>query len=276
MSDIEKNMSDKELKECLSLIKKLTGITMEERKRDLLVTRIRPQLRKLSLTKFSEYIDRVNSDASIRQSFINLVTTNETHFFRTDIVWNFFESDFLPKWYQKNKNEVLQIWSAASSTGAEAYSIAMLCEEFKSSHPGFSYKVEASDISTQVLSIAEQGIYTDKLIDELKERKPILFQKYIKLINSQQGQVVESIKNKVSFSVHNLHQRPKKSQYFDIVFLRNVLIYFNEADQKLVLSHIKESLIKEGILIIGESESLSRLDTDFMFAKPLIYSRAAA
>lgn len=276
MSEIEKEMSDRDLKKLLSLIKIYTGITMEERKRDILSTRIRPQLRRLKLLTFEQYIDCIQSNSAERQKFINLATTNETHFFRTESIWTYFESEFLPQWWSKFEGQTLRIWSAASSSGAEAYSIMMLCEEFRSKNPKFKYHVYGSDICTDVLEIASSGIYSDKILTELKTKKPLLHQKYFSTLSPNQSQVKDEYRKHVDFAVHHLHTKNNRKDFYDLIFLRNVMIYFSEPDQEMVLRHMQESLKGEGVLILGESESLSRLKTDFKYSKPLIYTKAAA
>ena len=276
MGEIEKEISDKDLKKLLSLVKSYTGITMEERKRDILSTRIRPQLRRLNMQLFEEYINCIQSNPVERQKFINLATTNETHFFRTEAIWKYFELEYLPEWWKKNSSQTLRVWSAASSSGAEAYSIMMLCEEFRTKNPGFKYRVYGSDICTDVLEVATNATYTDKVLAELKTKKPLLHQKYFDVLSLTQSQVKEEYRKNVEFGVHHLHTKSNRKDFYDITFLRNVMIYFSEPDQEMVLRHMKESLKKDGVLILGESESLARLKSDFTFAKPLIYLRAAA
>ena len=276
MSEIEKEISDKDLKKILSLVKSYTGITMEERKRELLGTRIRPQMRRLKIFKYEEYIDCIQNNPLEKQKFINLATTNETHFFRTESIWKYFENEFLPNWWLSNKGQTLRIWSAASSTGAEAYSIMMLCEEFRTKEFAFQYHVYGSDMCTDVLEIANQGIYGDKVLAELKLKRPMLHQKYFNVISSTQSQIKDEFRKQVEFAVHHLHIKSSRKEFYDLIFLRNVMIYFNEPDQEMVLRHMKENLKKDGILIMGESESLARLKTDFQYSLPLIYKKAAS
>ncbi|MGN6703663.1 MAG: CheR family methyltransferase, partial [Burkholderiaceae bacterium] len=115
----------------LGLVHRHTGITMSERKSVLLQGRLRPRLRALSLTRYQDYLDFLARHPDEVQRFINLVTTNETSFFRTARVWEFFTNTFLPAWQANARpGQPLRIWSAAASTGEEAYSIAMLCDDF--------------------------------------------------------------------------------------------------------------------------------------------------
>ncbi|QDK44510.1 protein-glutamate O-methyltransferase CheR [Bdellovibrio sp. ZAP7] len=274
-TEAERTLSGPALRRLISLVKQHTGITMEERKRELLFSRIRPRMKELSLTTAEAYIDYLESHKEEIQKFVNTITTNETIFFRTPVIWDYFGNEFLKNWSKNNPGEILRVWSAASSTGEESASIGMMCEEHKRSTPGFQYKIYASDIDTDVLDNARKGVYKARSIDDIRSRVPQLFHRYF--INSTKADphLCESVLGNIEYFVHNLHSRGTRTVFFDIVFLRNVLIYFNEPDQELVLRNIYASLKPEGVLIIGEAESLARLKTSFEYSKPLIYKRAA-
>ncbi|WP_413560339.1 CheR family methyltransferase [Bdellovibrio sp. HCB209] len=275
MSEAERKLSAPTLRRLIHLVKKHTGIFMEERKRELLFARIRPRMKELNLQSAEQYIDHLESHKDEIQKFVNSVTTNETVFFRTPIVWDFFGQDFLKNWFKKNPDEVLRVWSAASSTGEESASIGMMCEEFKRNHPTFRYRIYASDIDTEVLDNARRGHYKERSIDDIHKRMPELFHRYFVKSTKPDPQLCEAILGNIEYFVHNLHSRGTRTAFFDVVFLRNVLIYFNDPDQELVLRNIHASLKPDGVLIIGESESLARLKTSFEYTKPLIYKRAA-
>ncbi|MBO9665368.1 MAG: protein-glutamate O-methyltransferase CheR [Bdellovibrio sp.] len=275
MSEASEKLSGATLRRLLQLVKVHTGITMEERKRELLFGRIRPRMRALGHETPEQYVDYLESNSEETQEFVNRVTTNETLFFRTPIIWEFFTTSYLPEWYAKNPDQVLKIWSAASSSGEEACSIAMSCEEFRLKNPSFRYKIQASDISTDVLNIARHGNFKDKSVEDLRKKQPMIFEKYFRENSSGQARFAEHVLGTIEFFVHNLHNRSPKTEFFDLVFLRNVLIYFNEADQELVLRNIHGALKNGGTLIVGESESLARLKTSFEFSRPLIYKRTA-
>ncbi|WP_374033697.1 protein-glutamate O-methyltransferase CheR [Bdellovibrio bacteriovorus] len=273
MAEAAKKLEGAALTRLLSLVKTHTGITMEERKRDMLTARIKPRLRILGLESMEDYIDHLEQGKVEIQDFVNLVTTNETHFFRTQAVWDYFQNEYLPEWYKKNPDTILRIWSAAASTGEEAHSLGMACEEFRFKHPSFKYKVMGSDIDTEVLAKARSGVFRDRTLDELKNRHPALVEKYFREQADGTFRISPVISANLEFFQHNLHKAPPKGLMFDIVFLRNVLIYFNDQDQELVLSNMHRALKSEGMLILGESESLARHKAQFTFKKPLIYMR---
>ena len=198
------------------------------------------------------------------------MTTNETYFYRTPRIWEYLNQSFIPEWHRTNSGRLLNIWSAASSSGEEAYTTAIFCQEFQRKNPSFQFRIHATDISPEILDAAQSGIYAEKSIDAFRNAFPILFQKYLK---SQDGkfQICPEIQAKVRFQGHNLFSSLNLKIRFDLVFLRNVLIYFAEEDQKKVLNQVHRLMNKNSILIIGESESLSRLEVPFSYRLPLVY-----
>ncbi|MBC7712571.1 MAG: protein-glutamate O-methyltransferase CheR [Rhizobacter sp.] len=253
----------------IGVVHKLTGITMAEHKKPLLQSRLKKRMRELQITSYGEYMDYLAKTAGETQNFINVVTTNETTFFRTPKVWSFFEKEFLPEWHKNNPRTMLTLWSAASSSGEEAYSLAILCSEFKLKTPGFDFKILATDISSAVLAEAEAGEYHDRAVEFFKRAKPELYDRYFSKKDESTHIISSEVKKKVQFLPHNLFS--VKKEQFDIIFLRNVLIYFSSEDQENVLMNVSRSLKINGHLIIGESESLSRLNTPYHFISACIY-----
>jgi chemotaxis protein methyltransferase CheR len=212
----------------------------------------------------------LNEDKNEIQNFINLVTTNETSFFRTQRVWDYLTNVFLPGWMKTNPRESLRIWSGAASTGEELYTIGICCEEFKAKNPLFTYSLIGTDIDTNVLATAEKGEYSGRSIEAFKNSNKAWFDKY--LIPEGDGfKVIDSLRQKIKFTQHNLFNPPSQANTYHLVFLRNVLIYFEPEDCEKVLANISRALINQGTLVIGESESLSRLKTPFLFKAALVY-----
>lgn len=266
-------MDDSTLRKFLELVHLHTGITMTHAKKTLLQGRIRPRIKKLGLGSYTSYLDLIKNDKNEIQEFINLVTTHETSFFRTQRVWDYFNNDFLPKWSEENPDKVLRIWSAASSTGEEVYTIGICCEEFRSQNAKFNYQILGTDISTTVIAQAILGEYGGRSIENFKTNNKSLFEKYMN-IKEDRYCVTSSVKSKVRFASHNLYNRLPAPNEFDIVFLRNVLIYFDKTDQEKVISNIEKTLCRQGVLVIGESESLNGLSTSLDFFSPLIYKKS--
>lgn len=262
-------MDESTLEKFIKLVHLYTGITMSFSKKSLLQGRIRPRLKKLGLTTYQSYLDLISENKDERQEFINIVTTHETSFFRTARIWEYFCNEFLPAWFTENQNRSLKIWSAAASTGEESYTIAICCEEFREKNPKFDYQIIATDISTDVIETAKDGVYSGRSIENFKSNN-LLFKKY--MIQGEDGFKIKSnTKLKIKFGTHNLYHLSKESD-FDIVFIRNVLIYFKPSDQEIVLANIRQAMRNEGILILGESESLNALKTPFDYLVPLVYS----
>ena len=267
MNTLEQDPDKKVIEKIIKLIYGFTGIFMTDKKENLIRSRLRPRMRELKLGSFDEYVSFMEKDSKEVEVFVNLLTTNETTFFRTPRIWEYFNNDFLIKWKSQNLAESLNIWSAAASTGEEAYSISMSCLENGVNH----FKIFGTDISTDVLDVAKNGIYTGRNFHDFQNKFPGLKEKYFDC-NPESIQAKKILKDHVSFQSHNLFNQLKSNIVFDVVFLRNVLIYFKNEDQVKVLQNVSQKLKRGGILILGESESISRLETNFKYLSPLIYT----
>lgn len=255
----------------IQLVRKHTGIAMTEKKSVLLQGRLRPRIRALGLQGYKDYLERVLTDASEVQPFVNLVTTNDTVFFRTPHVWDYFSNQFLPQWHASHFGQVLRIWSAAAASGEEAYSIAMLCEQFLLQHPDFQYQILGTDISTEVLAAARLGLYGGRSVERLAQSHP----SFMKIFFMQHGDALEvrpALKQHIQFAEHNLLTCLPRQERFDLVFLRNVLIYFDEVNQRCVVEQVRKSMKDEARLVLGESETLGRIETVYQFEMPMVYS----
>lgn len=259
----------------IALVRQHTGIAMTARKSVLLERRLQPRLRALSLHSYQAYLDRVASDRDEVAHFIDLVTTNDTLFFRTPQVWDYFRDRYLPAWARAHPDGCLSIWSAAAASGEELYSIAMLCEQFRLQAPAFRYQILASDISQQILGAARAGQYSGRSVERIRLSHPDLLRRYF--TPSPYGvKVNEELRQHVSFAQHNLLEALRPARQFDLVFLRNVLIYFDAEHQETVLRQARLSLKDEGRLILGESETIARLGTGYQFEFPMIYKAGSA
>ncbi|MES2163444.1 MAG: protein-glutamate O-methyltransferase CheR [Pseudomonadota bacterium] len=255
----------------IALVRKHTGIAMTERKSILLERRLRPRMQALEIASYQAYLDKVEQDRGEIPHFIDLVTTNDTLFFRTPQVWDYVEHEFLPEWWAMHRGRRLQVWSAAASSGEELYSMAMLCEQFQAAHPGFSYRIHATDISQQILELARAGEYSGRSVERILLSHPEWVKKYFKPCGKGL-RVVDALKQHVELAQHNLLAPLKPHKQFDLVFLRNVLIYFDQEHQESVLKQARHSMAPHSRLILGESESISGLDTAYHFDRPMIYT----
>jgi len=264
-------MSDAHFSQLCTIIHENTGITIVDGRKSMLLSRLRGRLRELGETDFDAYISRVTSDRDEMQELVNRVTTNKTLFYRTPRVWEHFRTVVVEEFLASGTRRPMRVWSAASSTGQEAHTAGMVLESVRHDHPSFDYKVIGTDISKRVLDQAEAGVFSEQTVANFKKDQPELFTKHMMRNDAGTFQVSPDIKSRISFKYHNLQERMKNVSSFDAVFLRNVLIYFTIEDQAKVLAHIHALLPPNGTLYIGESESLSRVETDFDIVEPMVY-----
>lgn len=259
----------------LKLTHQLTGITIAPNRHSMLQGRLRKRVVSLSLNSYEEYYQYVINTPSEKTVFVDLVTTNETYFFRTPRVWDYIEKSFLPNWHNDNHGKTLMVWSAAASSGEEAHSLAVLCQSFKEKNPGFNYQIIGTDVSQEMIGLCQKGLYTGKSIEVFRKNRPESFVKYMKSMGNDVYQLTPEARNRIRFLQHNLFKPLAINERFDLVLLRNVLIYFTGPDQETVLKMASPRLSDQGVLIIGESESLSHIQTDFQLSEPLVYKKVS-
>jgi len=265
-------LSDKTLRKFAELVLKLTGIQMNEQKRALLENRLNKRLRALSLATYDQYYDYLTGpgvDPAEIVRFTDVVTTNETYFFRTPRVWEYFQKTFLPEWLKANQGATLQMWCGASSSGEEPYTIGILCEEFAASHPGFSWSLKASDISEEMLAHCQEATYSGRSIETVDPQR---LKKFFKPGKDGAQTLIQDVRGKIKFFKHNLHDHPPLSK-LDLVFLRNVMIYFDVPTKERLLTAMHGALKPGGTLIVGESEGLIGVKTPFKYLQPSIYRK---
>lgn len=268
------NLSDLCFRKALELIHSLTGISIPERRKSMVQGRLRKRATDLKIKTYDEYLAFVTQNKDEKARFIDAVTTNETYFFRTPRIWAYIEDILLPEWQKKHEGEVFQAWSAAASRGDEAHSLGITLQSFRDKNPKFSYQILGTDISREMVEICKAGLYKGRSIERFKTWKPDLFMKYMKPANEDNFQVLPEIRARLKFQEHNLFRPLPFMGSFDLVLVRNVLIYFTGKDQEKVLKLIEPKLKDTGTLIIGESESLTHIHTGYLPEQPLIYHKS--
>ncbi len=236
-----------------ALIFKEIGIELGDSKQSLVQTRLFKRLMHYDLESYGEYLELVKRDNVEKNEMMNLITTNETYFFREQAHFDFL-ADAL-KAYEKS--EKFRIWSAAASLGAEAYSIAMLCDSFL---PKTGWEVVGTDINSDVIKKARMGLYPEKWVEKVPDH---LRKKYcLKGKGKFEGQflVDRTLAKNMHFSVNNLMLVNREIGLFNMIFLRNVLIYFNAQTKKKVVENVMQNLKVGGYLIISLTESLQNID----------------
>lgn len=263
-------MTDTELKQLCQFIYQKTGIVMTEAKRALLINRLGKRLEKHQCKNYGEYFLKLSKALEkdpIYLDFISAVTTNETYFFRAPKIWEYFKNKFLPEWWQSTQGKrTLSMWCGASSSGEEPFTIGILCQEFAEKHPTFRWNLLASDLSPDMIAQCNTAVYSGRAIDQVD---PKLLKKYF--LDVPQGkEVSKEIRKNIKFIRHKLQDAPP-GKNFDIVFIRNVMIYFDAPTKEVVLSRARESLRPDGVFIIGESEGLLGLKSEFETIQPSIF-----
>jgi chemotaxis protein methyltransferase CheR len=264
-------LGDAAFAELVKVTHELTGITIRPNRKTMLVSRLRSRLRATNCANFKDYLKLLKSDSSETAHYVNSVTTNKTLFYRTPRIWSYLTDDFIPAWIKAGHNRPMEIWSGASSTGEEIYTAGMVLEEFRKKHPGFDYRIVGTDISDRVVEIADKGVYSGRIIDMFKTSAPELFAKYMIGNDGDGYRVNNDIRSRIKFQRHNIFKPFQTRGKYDVSLLRNVLIYFTHEDQERAIANVERSLRPDGVLIIGESESLSPLQTNYVRVAPLIY-----
>ena len=269
-------LSDKDYHRIKDIIYNVIGINLGDSKKELLRTRLSKRLRALSIDTFDEYYNHVTKrDQSELTHLFDAISTNTTSFFREMEHFKFVTSTVLPALIEekKKKNDrEIRIWSAASSTGEEAYSIAMTVLEFLRPQLGWNVKILATDISTKVIAKVEAGIYTEDRVSTVPKE---MLRKYFRKGRGELAGMVklkDEVKNMVYPRRINLQvaQFPFKKE-FDFIFCRNVMIYFDKETQLAIVDKLYRHLKKGGYLFLGHAESLTGIQTQFRYVKPTVY-----
>ncbi|TAL35025.1 MAG: protein-glutamate O-methyltransferase CheR [Spirochaetes bacterium] len=260
-------LGDREFETFRAMVLRDMGISLSAEKRALVAGRLMKRLRHFGLTSYQDYLalalDEKNEDE--RRVLLNLLTTNETHFFREDEHFGFLAKTVIPA---RSPSAVFRAWSAACSTGEEAYTIAMVLAEHI---PASSWEVMGSDANDDVLSQARSGVYPISAREEIPE--PYLKKYCLKGVRSQEGTLLidPAFAAGIRFLQINLVKPLPVIGLFDVVFLRNVMIYFNRKTKREVLERIIPSLKPGGYLFVGHMESLMGIGVELRKAAPSVY-----
>lgn len=263
------SLNDADFKCIQTFIHRHAGINLSPAKKALVSGRLLKRLRHRGLNGFGEYFRLVESgtEPAETQLAIDLLTTNETYFFREPTHFEFLRDRVLP---QLPHQHPCRVWSAACSSGEEPYSIAMLLSDRLGGRP---WELLASDISARVLATARTGHYPMSRGEQIPSD---FFSRYcLKGIGRQEGSflVERKLRARVKFFSANLNQPLPQIGGFDVIFLRNVMIYFDAATKLQVVRRLTPHLNEGGYFFIGHSESLHGLDVKLKQVQPAIYRR---
>jgi len=256
-------MIDADFEKYRSLIYNESGIHFTATNRAILESRLKEKLREKGIDSVKTYFDIISRDQGEMKSFLDSITTNLTRFFRNQAHFDAMEHFVVPELMNIKKgsgNNTIRIWSAGCSTGEEPYTIAMLMSEVLP--PTWKFEIVASDLSLKCLMTAKEGFYANNRIDGIPEKH---LKKYFDQVEGGY-KVRPDLQSKIRFDYHNL-KNDSGLNNLDVVFCRNVIIYFDEAAQNAVINRFWNAMASKSFLFIGHSESLFGMDTKFEFVK---------
>ena len=239
-----------------NLVKQRSGLVLTKDKAYLLESRLMPIARKRNMKTLDELASavRMSHEEALMSEITEAMTTNESSFFRDQKPFDYLRQLILPKMMESRASrKVIRIWSAASSSGQEAYSIAMLLCELGAKIADWRIEIFGTDLSAEMVERSRTGIYTQF---EVQRGLPItMLVKYFKQVGDK-WQINEKIRQMVTFKEMNLLENFGAIGSFDVVFCRNVLIYFDQPTKKIVLDAIAKVMPNDGILILGGAETV--------------------
>lgn len=265
-------LKETEFKQIRDLIYRIAGISMSPAKKPLVTSRLAKRLRHYGLASYNEYLRMITAKDGKNelQVAIDLLTTNETHFFREPKHFDFLRQRIL---HAARLGMPFRIWSAACSSGEEPYSIAMLLHELLGNNT--SWEIVASDLSSRVLEKAKVGLYPMERMPEIP--KHYLLNYCLKGVGNQAGTLLieHNLREHIHFMQHNLTELPPpKLGLFDVIFLRNVLIYFDQQTKSSVVSKLLPLLRSGGYFFVGHSETLNGVTDEVNLIQPAIYLKS--
>jgi chemotaxis protein methyltransferase CheR len=250
-----------------------------ESKRYYVERRVFERMRATGAESFASYFARLRTNAQGEiEQFVNAFTVNETYFYREDHQLKCLASELLAdRVHTKKKGDAIRIWSAPCATGEEPYSVAIWLLENWPLVDEYEIEIVGSDIDTQVLQFARDGVYGQRALMRLA---PHLIKKYFTALPRERWQILDDLRDSVQFSAVNIVEasETRPQGQFDVIFCRNVLICFDEASRRTAAENLFENLLPGGYICLGHTESMSRISPLFevrRFTDAIVYQRPA-
>ncbi len=270
-------LTDKDFKRFSEFIYKEVGIKLPNSKKTMIEARLQKRMRALSIPTHSQYVEFLFSEQGMESELIHLidvVTTNTTDFFREPMHFEFLASQILPQWLAANgAARALRLWSAGCSIGMEPYTLAMVLTEFANKNSGFKYSLLATDISTQALEKAVKAIYEEERVAPVPHEMKTKYLLRSKDRKKRLVRIVPELRKKVEFRRLNFMEPFSFPEPKDIIFCRNVVIYFDKPTQEVLFNKFCKQLKPGGHLFIGHSESLAGMTLPLEQVRPTVYRR---
>ena len=268
-------LSDEQFHRFAEIVHRETHITLKENKKNLLANRLRKRLAALDMKGYEEYFQYLTGTNSAEEavSFMEVITTNESYFWRNINNFEILRENILPVLFKMYPGKTLNFWAAGCSTGEEPYNIAIELTESMKEHGIFDFQIHASDISKKVIEFAKQGTYSGRKIEKIP---PLVLNRYFRESEDLPNHytVRTDIKKRIEFKIEDLFKAEVQNR--DCIFCRNVMIYFKQEDQEELVARFYKALNPGGFLIIGHAESLHVMKNDFSshhFPKGIVYQK---
>jgi chemotaxis protein methyltransferase CheR len=272
-------LTEEEFRRLCEYLYRRSGIVFTEAKRYYVERRVNERMSATGSRSFAGYFARLRINAQgENEQFVNALTVNETYFYREEHQLRCLTTDLLTERVRKrSKGDAIRIWSVPCSTGEEPFSIAIWLLENWPLVDAYEIEIAGSDIDTKVLEHARQGVFGKRALMRLS---PYLVEKYFFPVAEENWRILDDLLNSVQFSTVNIVERDETRVHgrFDVIFCRNVLIYFDDASRRLAAENLYENLLPGGFICLGHTESMSRISPLFevrQFADAIVYQRPA-
>jgi chemotaxis protein methyltransferase CheR len=272
----EFNYTDADFERVCAIVYRTVGIRLTEAKRDLVYGRLARRIRQLQLTSFRDYLDLVEAEPEREfTDFVNAITTNLTSFFRERHHFDALRSQVFPELMRaRTASRRLRIWSAGCSTGEEPYSLAMTVADEFGQRAGWDVRILATDLDTNVLEHARAGVYNEDRVRQIPDNIRSRWFRRGRGENAGRVRVAPELQDLITFNQLNLMEPWPMRGPFDIIFCRNVVIYFDKPTQTRLFERFADLLSDDGYLFVGHSETLYRVTDRFELIGQTIYRKA--
>jgi len=276
-SSYTEQLRDEDFERLSRFIYSIAGIKLPPAKRIMLQSRLQKRLRVLNIPDFKHYTDYVLSPQGQQEELVHMldvVSTNKTDFFREPVHFDFLRERVLPAFCASGQQRMLKVWSAGCSSGEEPYTIAIVLSEFFAAHAGFDFSILGTDLSTRMLSAAHNAVYKEERVEGI----PLELKRKYFLRSKDRSRptvrVVPALRKKVRFERLNfMDESYRVSDTFDVIFCRNVLIYFDRKTQEQVIRRLCAKLKPHGNFFLGHSESVMNMQLPLRQLKPTIFEK---
>ena len=272
--DREFHFTDKDFNFIQKVVHEHAGIVLSEAKRNMVYSRLARRLRELKLQKFSDYLELLERDESGELGqFINAMTTNLTAFFREPHHFEYLTDTVIPEVAKRPGPRKLRIWSAGCSTGEEPYTLAMTLQEATNGLQGWDARILATDLDTKVIATGKQGVYREDRIEGIDRHRAQRWFLKGKGAKSGMVRVSRELQEMIAFRQLNLLKEWQHRGPFNVIFCRNVVIYFDKDTQRKLFDRYADMMHDDGYLFIGHSESLFKVTDRFELIGNTIYRK---